>query len=472
MFDGWLNAEILARAQFAFTISFHIIFPSFTIGLASFLALVEGLWLTTGKSLYLDLFKHWVKIFALSFGMGVVSGVVMSYQFGTNWGPFAEATGSVLGPLLGYEVMTAFFLEAGFLGIMLFGMDKVGPRLHFMATLLVAIGTLISAFWILSANSWMQTPAGYVLEADGRFHAANWLEVIFNPSFPYRFFHMVTAAFLTSALVIGAASAWRLLKGDGQSAPTRRAFSLATGLVLVAAPLQVLLGDAHGLNTLEHQPAKIAAMEGHWAEEVSPAPLILFGIPDEAREETRFSIEIPYLGSLILTHSLDGGLKGMKAFPPEDRPPMTIPFFAFRIMVGLGMLMVGLGVFAGIQRLRGRLYDSPLLQCYALAMGPAGFIAILAGWFTTEVGRQPYMVYGLLRTEDGISPIAAPGAAASLLAFILVYGIVFTVGIRHMLKMMGAPVKEDGSSLEDAPFTHPGPITKDSITKGGTSHGA
>ncbi|MCF8483163.1 MAG: cytochrome ubiquinol oxidase subunit I [Rhodospirillum sp.] len=467
MSDGWLNAEILARVQFAFTISFHIIFPSFTIGLASFLALVEGLWLVTGKSLYLDLFKHWVKIFALSFGMGVVSGVVMSYQFGTNWGPFSVATGSVLGPLLGYEVLTAFFLEAGFLGIMLFGMDKVGPRLHFLATLLVAIGTLISAFWILSANSWMQTPAGYALDPDGRFHATNWLEVVFNPSFPYRFVHMVTAAFLTSALVISAASAWRLLKGDGQSAATRHAFSLATGLILVAAPLQVLLGDAHGLNTLAYQPAKIAAMEGHWAEEVSPAPLILFGIPDEAREETRFSIEIPSLGSLILTHSLDGAIKGMKAFPPDERPPMAIPFFAFRIMVGLGFLMVGLGTFAGVQRLRGRLSESPLLHWYALAMGPMGFVAILAGWFTTEVGRQPYVVHGLMRTEDGISPIAAPGAAASLVAFVLVYGIVFTVGIRYMLKMMGSPVKEDDPSTEDGPFAHPGPINN-----GETSHGA
>ncbi len=438
MGDGANEALLLARLQFAFTISFHILFPAFTIGLASFLAVLEGLWLWTRRSLYLDLFRHWTKVFALTFGMGVVSGIVMSYAFGTNWGPFSEATGSILGPLMGYEVLTAFFLEAGFLGVMLFGLGRVGPRLHFMATLLVAVGTLISAFWILAANSWMHTPAGYGLTPEGTFRPDDWLEIIFNPSFPYRFLHMVTAAFLTTALVVGAASARRLLKDAGEEA-ARTAFAMAVGMIAVTAPVQILLGDMHGLNTLEHQPAKIAAMEGHWQDQ-APAPLILFGLPDDDAEVTRYALEVPYLGSLILTHSLDGELKGLSSWAPEDRPPMMVVFWSFRVMVGLGLLMGVLGLWGAWSLWKRRLVRDRLLQRFALAMGPAGFVAILAGWITTEVGRQPWLVYGLMRTAEGVSPIGAPGVAASLAAFVVVYLVVFGTGTLFLLRMMARPV--------------------------------
>ncbi|ABC21364.1 cytochrome bd ubiquinol oxidase, subunit I [Rhodospirillum rubrum F11] len=465
MLDGWPDATLLARIQFAFTVSFHIIFPAFTIGLASYLAVLEATWLITKRRVFLDLYKHWVRVFALTFGMGVVSGLVMSYQFGTNWGPFAKATGSILGPLMGYEVLTAFFLEAGFLGVMLFGLTRVGPRLHFFATLMVAVGTLISAFWILAANSWMHTPTGHILE-NGIFRPGDWMEIVFNPSFPYRLVHMVTAAYLTTALVVGAAAARRLLllrkSGEGRNDPgkgeaSRLAFAMAMGMIALTAPLQAFLGDLHGLNTLEHQPAKIAAMEGHWQETISPAPLILFGLPDAEAETTRYAVEIPYLGSLILTHSLDGALQGLKAFPEADRPPVVIPFWSFRVMVGLGLLMIALGALAVWARLRGRLYDSPALYRFALLMGPAGFIAVLAGWVTTEVGRQPFVVYGLMRTSDMVSPIGAPGVAASLLAFIVVYFAVFGVGIRYLLKMMAQPVAR--SKDDPVPFTRAAGIT-------------
>ncbi|MGE0719562.1 MAG: cytochrome ubiquinol oxidase subunit I, partial [Alphaproteobacteria bacterium] len=312
-----LEAVALARIQFAFTIAFHIVFPAFTIGLASWLAVLEAMWLATGRSVWRDLFKWWVRIFALSFGMGVVSGVVMSYQFGTNWSRFSDAAGPILGPLLSYEVITAFFLEAGFLGIMLFGWDRVGRGLHFMATLMVAVGTLISSFWILAANSWMHTPAGYAL-VDGRFVPESWLAIVFNPSFPYRLVHMVLAAYLTTAFVVGAVGAWHLLRGrDGP--PARTMLSMAMWMAIAVTPVQIAAGDLHGLNTLEHQPAKIAAMEGHW-ETRKGAPLILFGLPDMAREETRWAVEIPRLGSLILTHDWDGEIRGLKEWPPADRP--------------------------------------------------------------------------------------------------------------------------------------------------------
>jgi cytochrome d ubiquinol oxidase subunit I len=336
------SALDLARFQFAFTVVWHFLFPALTIGLASYLAVLEGLWLWTGRELYLDLWRYWVKLFAVAFAMGVVSGIVLSYQFGTNWAVFADRTAPVLGPLLGYEVLTAFFLEAGFLGVMLFGLDRVGRGLHFLATCLVAAGTLISAFWILSANSWMQTPAGFVLADDGRFLPTDWWAVIFNPSFPYRFLHTVTAAYLTTALVVGAVGAFHLLR-DGANARARVMFSMAMWMALLVAPAQLVIGDLHGLNTLAHQPQKVAAMEGHW-ETRRRAPMILFALPDQEREANRLELGIPGLGSLILGHGFEAEIRGLKAFPREERPTnVPLVFWSFRVMVGLGLLMIALG---------------------------------------------------------------------------------------------------------------------------------
>lgn len=430
-----LDAFHLARIQFAFTVSFHIIFPAITIGLASFLALLEGLWLKTKEPSYLSLYQFWIKIFAVNFGMGVVSGLVMAYQFGTNWSGFSQFAGSITGPMLTYEVLTAFFLEAGFLGIMLFGWNKVGRKLHFFATCMVALGTLISTFWILSSNSWMQTPQGYAIE-NGVVVPVDWLQVVFNPSFPYRLLHMSIGAFLASALFIASCAAWLLLKGQN-TAPVRKMFSMALWLVLIIAPIQAFVGDAHGLNTLEHQPAKIAAIEGHWDNATKEAtPLILFGIPDMAEEKTKYAIEIPYLGSLILTHSLDKQIPALKSFAPEDRPNSSIIFWSFRVMAGLGMLMICLGLLSVILRKKKRLYHSPLFLRFALLMGPTGLIAILAGWFTTEIGRQPWVVYGLQRTKDAVSAHGDIQMSLSLLAFILVYFSVFGIGYFYMVHLM------------------------------------
>ncbi|MEX9409114.1 cytochrome ubiquinol oxidase subunit I [Proteus mirabilis] len=430
-----LDAFHLARIQFAFTVSFHIIFPAITIGLASFLALLEGLWLKTKEPSYLSLYQFWIKIFAVNFGMGVVSGLVMAYQFGTNWSGFSQFAGSITGPMLTYEVLTAFFLEAGFLGIMLFGWNKVGRKLHFFATCMVALGTLISTFWILSSNSWMQTPQGYAIE-NGVVVPVDWLQVVFNPSFPYRLLHMSIGDFLASALFIASCAAWLLLKGQN-TAPVRKMFSMALWLVLIIAPIQAFVGDAHGLNTLEHQPAKIAAIEGHWDNATKEAtPLILFGIPDMAEEKTKYAIEIPYLGSLILTHSLDKQIPALKSFAPEDRPNSSIIFWSFRVMAGLGMLMICLGLLSVILRKKKRLYHSPLFLRFALLMGPTGLIAILAGWFTTEIGRQPWVVYGLQRTKDAVSAHGDIQMSLSLLAFILVYFSVFGIGYFYMVHLM------------------------------------
>jgi cytochrome d ubiquinol oxidase subunit I len=434
--DGF-DPVLLARWQFAFTVSFHIVFPAFSIGLASYLAVLEALWLSTGRATYLTLFNYWKKIFAVTFAMGVVSGLVMSYQFGTNWSVFSDKAGPIIGPLMGYEVLTAFFLEAGFLGVMLFGLNKVGKGLHFVATLMVAIGTFISAFWILSANSWMQTPTGYTINAAGQFVPADWWAIIFNPSFPYRLVHMVIAAYLTTALVVGAVGAWHLLR-DRMNDGARVMFSMAMWMLAVVAPVQILAGDLHGLNTLEHQPAKIAAMEGHF-ETQAGAPLILFGWPDMEAEKTLYAIAIPSLGSLILTHEWNGVVKGLKEWPKEDRPNALIVFWSFRIMVGLGFLMFGLGLWSLWGRLRGRLYDTKALHAAALLMGPTGFVAVLAGWVTTEAGRQPYTVYGLLRTADSAAPIAAQAVAASLIAFIVVYFFVFGAGVFYLLRLMSKP---------------------------------
>src|SRR3954469_4781446 len=433
------DALLLARLQFGFTVSFHFIFPAFSIGVASYLAVLEALWLKTGKALYLDLFKYWLKIFAVVFAMGVVSGIVMSYQFGTNWAVFSDRAGPIVGPLMAYEVLTAFFLEAGFLGVMLFGMKKVGKSLHFFATLMVAVGTFISAFWILSVNSWMQTPAGYAMNPHGQLvPAAGWVPIIFNPSFPYRLVHTVIAAYLTTALVVGAVGAWHLLE-DSAHAHARKMFSMAMWMAALVAPVQIFVGDMHGLNTLEHQPAKIMAMEGHFQSHASGAPLILFGIPDQAAGEMKYAVEIPKASSLILKHSLDAPLKGLDTVPRENWPPVAVIFWSFRIMVGIGFLMLGIGLLSLFMRWRGTLYQSRLLHLYALAMGPAGFIAVLAGWFTTEVGRPPFSVCGRLRTADSASPLAAPAVGSSLVAFIVVYFIVYAAGITYLLRLMATP---------------------------------
>ncbi len=432
-----IDALILARAQFAFTLAFHILLPAFSIGLASYLMVLEALWLRTGRQVYLDAFQYWLKIFAISFAMGVVSGVVMSYEFGTNWAVFSDKAGPVVGPLMGYEVLTAFFLEAGFLGVMLFGLSRVPRPLHFMATCFVAAGTLLSAFWILSVNSWMQTPQGFTRDADGRFLPADWWAIIFNPSFPYRFFHMVIASYLTVAFVVGAVGSFHLLR-DRQNAGARTMFSMAMWMAVLVAPIQLVAGDEHGLNTLQHQPAKIAALEGDF-ESTPGQPLILFGWPNMKTETTDYEIAIPHLGALVLTHTWNGEIRGLKSFAPADRPYSPVVFFAFRIMVGLGFLMAGVGLWGLVQRVRGRLYQTGALLRTMVAMGPAGFLAILAGWTVTEVGRQPYTVYGMLRTADSVSPIALPGVASSIVAFALVYLVVFGAGFTFMLRLMARP---------------------------------
>jgi cytochrome d ubiquinol oxidase subunit I len=430
-----LDPTLLARIQFAFTISFHILFPAFTIGLASWLAVLEWRWLRTANQAYADVYRMWVKIFAVTFGMGVVSGVVMSFQFGTNWSRFADAGGSVLGPLLGYEVLTAFFLEASFLGVMLFGWNRVSSRMHFAATVIVAAGTLISAFWILSANSWMQTPHGFRIGQDGLLYPTSWLQVIFNPSFPYRFVHMVTAAYLTTAFTVAGIGAFYLWR-QRHVEHARVMFGMAMIMAVFVAPMQLVFGDLHGLNTFKYQPAKVAAMEGHW-ETRRGAPLVLFGWPDQKEEVTKYAVEIPKLSSLILTHSLDGEVKGLKAWPADQRPPAIWVFWAFRLMVGLGILMITTGVIAIVLYFKKRLFDTRWFQYWCMALTPAGFITVLAGWIVSEVGRQPWIVHDLLRTQDATSPVIGTSVAISLAAFIIVYVFVFGAGSYYILRLIG-----------------------------------
>lgn len=441
-----IDALLLARIQFAFTISFHIVFPAITIGLASYLAVLEGCWLKTQNTVYRDLYHFWIKIFAVNFGMGVVSGLVMAYQFGTNWSLFSEFAGGVTGPLLAYEVLTAFFLEAGFLGVMLFGWTRVGPGLHFFATIMVALGTLISATWILASNSWMQTPAGYEI-INGRVVPVDWLAVIFNASFPYRLAHMVVAAFLATALMVGASAAWHLLRRNN-NAPVRLMLSMAMWMILLVAPLQAVIGDFHGLNTLQHQPAKIAAIEGHWQNEPGQGvPLTLFGWPDMQEEKNHFAIEVPHLGSLVLTHSWNGQFPGLKEYAKADRPNATIVFWSFRIMVGLGTLMMVLGFWAAWARWKGRLYDSRGLARFTYYMGCSGLVALLAGWITTEVGRQPWLVYGIMRTADGVTPHGVLEVGITLALFIIVYCVLFGAGIVYILHLIRkGPLPHEGDS--------------------------
>jgi cytochrome d ubiquinol oxidase subunit I len=446
-----LDAYHLARLQFAFTVGFHIVFPAFSIGLAMFLAATEALWLRTGRTVYWDVYQYWLKIFAVVFGVGVVTGLVMAYEFGTNWSGFAEKVGAILGPPLTYETLTAFFLEGGFLGVMLFGIKKVGPRMHFAATCAVAIGTHVSAFWILAGNSWMQTPQGFTV-VDGRFVPTDWIAVLFNPSMPYRFVHMLGAAYLSVALTVSAVGAWHVLQ-DRRNAGARMMLSMAMWMILVAAPLQILAGDAQGDNTLKYQPQKVAAMEGDWKQPApgEGEPLVLFGIPSMTEQQNLYSIEIPRVASWYLTHSWSGTIKGLSAFDQADIPYVPIVFFAFRIMVGLGMLMLGLGVLGAFTRWRGQFYDARWFLRIAVGMGPAGFLALLAGWTVTETGRQPFTVYGLLRTIQSVSPVGTPGVAGSLIAFVIVYAIVFGAALLFLLRLMAKPPEAGESGVPQRP---------------------
>ncbi|HSV04795.1 MAG TPA: cytochrome ubiquinol oxidase subunit I [Phenylobacterium sp.] len=428
------DALLLSRLQFAFTLAFHIIFPAFTIGLASFLAVLEGLWLATRNEAFRNLYLFWLKIFAISFGMGVVSGVVISYEIGTNWSAFAALAAPVIGPAFAFEVLTAFFLESSFLGVMLFGWRKVGPGLHFAATVLVALGTLTSAFWIISANSWMQHPAGYVRLANGALRATDWMAVIFSPTFPYRFVHMVLAAYLSTALMVGAASAWRLLR-DVEEGESCLGLKMAIGMLALVAPLQLVVGDLSGKQVLVVQPAKLAAIEAFW-ESRSEQPFHIAAWPDRAQEMNHLTVEVPELGSWIAAGDAHAFIRGLKSFPRDDRPPVFIVFWAFRIMVGLGLLMIALGFWGGYLTSRGAPERHRLFLRACVLMGPAGFISVIAGWVVAEVGRQPYTIYGVLRTAQSASPVTAAEVSLSLLAFLVIYAIVFSVGALYILRLV------------------------------------
>ncbi len=424
---------LLSRIQFGFTVSFHIIFPAFTIGLSAFIATLLIAYVRTGREHFHTLARFWTKVFAVSFAMGVVSGIVLSYQFGTNWSRFSEVTGNVIGPVIGYEVLTAFFLEATFLGVMLFGGDRVPKWLHATSALIVAVGTALSAFWILSANSWMQTPTGFEMR-DGIAYPVSWFHIVFNPSFPYRLAHMLIAAYLTTSLVVLTVGARYLLAGRFAD-EGRTMMRMGVGMLAVLGPLQLVVGDMHGLNTAHHQPVKVAAMEAHW-DGSEPGDLVLFGWPDQQAERNHFEVSIPHGASLIITHDPQGLFPGLKDFAPEDRPPVWPVFFAFRIMVGVGMLMIAMGLAGAWLWWRGRLFDT---RWYLKFVGQAwwlGFAGILAGWMVTEIGRQPWLVYGTLRTAQATSPILTSTVAVSLALFVLVYCVVFGVGILYVRRLL------------------------------------
>jgi cytochrome bd ubiquinol oxidase subunit I len=428
------EALLLSRLQFVWVIAWHILLPAFTVGLASFIAFMEGLYFATRRETYLRISSFWTKIFSVSFAMGVVSGIIMPFQFGTNWSRFSDATANIISPLLAYEGLTAFFLEAAFLGVLLFGRSLVPRWVHFFAALMVAAGTLFSSFWILAVNSWMQTPAGYEL-IDGRFFPKDWMEIIFNPSFPYRLAHTITGFYVTTGFVVIGVAAWLLRKGRAAD-EARTMLSTTLWVLLALVPLQILLGDMHGLNTLEYQPTKLAAIEAHWDREAR-APLALLAIPDEKKETNHFSVDVPVLGSLILTHDPNGVVPGLKEVPPDQRPPVAIPFFAFRIMVGIGLSMLAVVIVGNLLRRGGRLYRSTVFLRACEWAAPLGFIAVLAGWTTTEVGRQPWTVYGLLRTADSVSPsLTGLDVALSFAGYIVAYLIMFPAGVLLMARIV------------------------------------
>ncbi|MGH6956494.1 MAG: cytochrome ubiquinol oxidase subunit I [Caulobacteraceae bacterium] len=441
-----LDPVILSRLQFAWVIAWHILLPALTVGIASFVAFQEGLYFATRNEIFLRISKFWTKIFSISFGMGVVSGIIMPFQFGTNWSRFSDITANIISPLLAYEGMMAFFLEAAFLGVLLFGRSLVPRWVHFFAALMVAAGTLFSSFWILAVNSWMQTPAGYQI-VDGRFYPKDWMQIVFNPSFPYRLGHTVVAFYVTTGLVVLGVSAWLIRNGRG-SQEARSMLSTTLWLLLILVPLQILLGDAHGLNTLRYQPAKLAAIEARW-NTASHFPLTLFAIPDQKDQTNHFALDIPDLGSLILTHDPNGRIRGLKEWPRDEQPPVAIPFFAFRIMVGLGLIMLAVVLVGNLMRPGGRLYGSALYLRACELAAPLGFIAVLAGWTTTEVGRQPWTVYGLLRTSASVSPsLTGTDVAITFAGYIVAYLIMFPAGVILMARIVRRGVEVDEEPVE------------------------
>lgn len=445
-----VDATLLSRAQFGFTIGFHILYPTFNLGLAMFLTIMEGVYIKTKNPIYRDICKFWTKIFALTFGMGVVSGIVLSYELGTNFGNFTQAVGGVLGSLFAYEVLSAFFLEAGFLGVMLFGWEKVGPKLHFAATLLVTVGTMISAFWIMSANSWMQTPAGFHFEA-GKYVVDNWWHVIFNPSFVPRFIHMLMASYVTCSFVVAGISAWYILQNKFLEI-AKPCFSFAILAALILTFLQIFVGDMVGIEVHDNQPLKTAAMEGVWDTQ-NGAPFVVFALPDSQAETNRYAINIPYLASLINTHQLNGQLIGLKSVPPEDRPLVFEVFFTFRIMVAIGFFLFFVSLIGLWLRFRKQLFNKTWFLHLCVWISPLGFVSTIMGWLTAEYGRQPWVVYQLMRTADGASPIALHQVVTSFIAFIVVYGLVFSFYIYYLFKVI-----RTGPSIEKTnwapPFTY------------------
>jgi cytochrome d ubiquinol oxidase subunit I len=463
-----VTALLLSRIQFGFVVSFHVIFPAFTIGLASWLAFLAGMYLRTRVEIWREVYLFWVKIFAVSFALGVVSGIVMSFQFGTNWSELSARAGNVLGPLMTYEVLTAFFLEATFLGVMLFGWRRVSPQLHFFATCMVALGTLLSAFWIISANSWMHTPSGYEL-VDSVFHVTSWWQAIFNPSFPLRLVHMVLAAYITTCFVIGGVSAAYLLRGRHVQGATLM-LKLAVAFAAIAVPLQIVVGDLHGLAVHKYQPVKLAAIEGHW-ETKRGVPLLLFAWPDEAAERNEYEVAIPKLGSLIITHDLNGEIAGLKEVPRSERPPVAPVFFAFRVMVGVGVLMLLAVIVSLVAWRRGRLATSRSLLRAWMLLTPSGFIAVLAGWYTTEIGRQPYVIYGLMRTAEAHSAVGVASVATSLIVFATVYLFIFAAGTYYLLKLLRKgpqPEAEDMRHPQDKRPARPLSVPEESVEMSGS----
>ena len=448
-----LDPVFLSRLQFAFTIIFHIIFPTFTIGLSAYIATLGVLWVRSGDDRYQRMMRYWVKIFAVSFGMGVVSGIVLSYQFGTNWSRFSVVTGNIIGPLMGYEVLTAFFLEATFLGILLFGFSRVPPWLYTLSAGIVAFGTSMSAFWILAANSWMQTPVGHEM-IDGIAVPVDWLAIIFNPSFPYRLAHMLNAAYLTTGFVVLAVGARYLLAGQ-HTGEARTMMRMALGLTVILAPLQLIIGDMHGLNTLKHQPIKVAAMEAHW-DGSKPGDFHIFAWPDEKGEKNDFAISIPKGSSLILTHKMNGLFPGLTSVPPQDRPPVKTVFFAFRIMLGLGMFMIAAALLGAFLWWRGTLFES---RWYLRVMAQTwwvGFVAVIAGWVVTESGRQPWIVQGIMRTADAASPVHGGSVLTTLILFVIAYGVVFSFGIYYINRLIAKGL--------DLPDAHEGKFSKNTMS--------
>jgi cytochrome d ubiquinol oxidase subunit I len=444
-----LDPVLLSRLQFAWVIAWHILLPAFTVGLASYIAVLEGLFFFTARAIFLRVSKFWTKIFAISFGMGVVTGIVMPFQLGTNWSRYSDATANVLSPMFAYEGLMAFFLEASFLGVLLFGRKLVPAGVHFFAGLMVALGTLLSSFWILVTNSWMQTPAGYEI-IGGRFFPTSWTEIVFNPSFPYRFAHTVNGFYVTTAFVVLGVAAYTIRVGTFVE-EGRLMMRMALGLLILLVPLQMIIGDLHGVNTREHQPAKLAAIEGLW-ETGRGVPASIIGLPSESAERNEWEIAIPQVGSLYLTHEWNGEVQGLKDFPPDQRPPVAIVYFAFRIMVGVGVLMLALVVIGWRLRWRGTLFETVWYLRACQCCAPIGFIAVIAGWTTTEVGRQPWSVYGLLRTANSVTPsLTGLDVLISLTLYMIVYLIIYPTGLGFMWRIVrGGPADSvtEGGPIE------------------------